>query len=70
MLAAGQSAAEVVDAARERGLAHVLLIVGAGGTGKSAVLKVIGDVLAVHSVTTLVTAYTGVAASPFGARRR
>ena len=42
------------------------MIMGAGGTGKSQLLHVITEVLSEMGVILVVTAYTGVAAAPFG----
>ena len=61
----GRSASHIERAARSEGLSSVLLVMGAGGTGKSAVLKVIGQMLHDRGVPLLISAYTGVAAAPF-----
>ena len=48
-------------------LAPVMLLTGAGGTGKSALIHTIMDLMKTHKCGhLLVTAYTGVAAAPFG----
>ena len=48
------------------GLGLALLLMGAGGTGKSAVVHELNARLKAKGLHLLVTAYTGVASAPFG----
>ena len=67
MQARGATAAEIDAAVVAAGIDRVTAVVGPGGTGKSAMVHAL-DVEFVASACgyLLVSAYTGVAAAPFG----
>ena len=65
--ARGETPPQIEAAARAEGLAPATLVVGAGGTGKSAMVHALTREFARLGLgKLLVTAYTGVAAAPFG----
>ncbi len=64
----GRSAAEIDEDLRAAGRTGAVLLVGAGGTGKSTVIDKLKEIFANEGLGTIVvTAFTGVAASVFGA---
>ena len=63
----GHSSTQIATDAKQQGLSQVTLVVGAGGTGKSAMIHALKREFERHRLGgLLVTAYTGVAAAPFG----
>ena len=63
----GDSAQQIAHAIQSAGCAQVLLVVGAGGTGKSAMVHALKSEMQKRGAGYLVvTAYTGVASAPFG----
>ena len=63
----GDSAQQIAQAIKSAGCPQVLLVVGAGGTGKSAMVHALKSQMQKHGAGYLVvTAYTGVASAPFG----
>lgn len=66
-MARGETPKQIADAARREGLPTVTLVIGAGGTGKSALVhKLQSEFARLGLGRLLVTAYTGVASAPFG----
>ncbi len=62
----GASAADIMREYARHGLTSVVLVHGAGGTGKSAVHALAAEMCSAGLGELLITAYTGVAAAPFG----
>ena len=63
----GDSAPQIAQAVKAAGLSAVMLVVGAGGTGKSAMVHTLKRRMEETGAGYLiVTAYTGVATAPFG----
>lgn len=62
---AGKSATDIYKKITEDGYTTTCLLVGAGGTGKSAVVHAIERKIEAMGQYLLVSAYTGVAAAPF-----
>ena len=63
----GESAQQIARAVKAAGLPPVTLVVGAGGTGKSAMVHTLSRRMRETGAGyLLVTAYTGVASAPFG----
>ena len=63
----GKSAVEIAESARAKGISQLTLLIGAGGTGKSAVVHSIESHMSQKGLGfLLITAYTGVATAPFG----
>jgi hypothetical protein len=63
----GATASDITEADARHGLSSVVLVHGAGGTGKSAVLHALAEEMRSGGLgELLITAYTGVAAAPFG----
>ena len=63
----GDSAQQIAQAIQSAGCPQVLLVVGAGGTGKSAMVHALKSQMQKRGAGYLVvTAYTGVASAPFG----
>ena len=63
----GDSAQQIAQSIKSAGCPQVLLVVGAGGTGKSAMVHALKSQMQKHGAGYLVvTAYTGVASAPFG----
>ena len=62
----GRSALEIMAELEAADLSPATLLIGAGGTGKSAVMHEIEVTLRAIPSWMLVTAFTGVAAAPFG----
>ena len=63
----GDSAQQIAQAIKSAGCPQVLLVVGAGGTGKSAMVHALKSQMQKRGAGYLVvTAYTGVASAPFG----
>ena len=63
----GDSAPQIAQAVKAAGLSAVMLVVGAGGTGKSAMVHTLKRRMEESGAGYLVvTAYTGVATAPFG----
>jgi len=64
---AGMSVPALYDELHERGFAPIVLVVGPGGAGKSALVHALDDLCTAEELGRLVkTASTGVAAAPFG----
>jgi hypothetical protein len=63
----GSAKGDLMRAYRKHGLSSVVLLHGAGGAGKSAVLHAVRNEMRNRGLgELLITAYTGVAAAPFG----
>ena len=63
----GDGAQQIAQAIKSAGCPQVLLVVGAGGTGKSAMVHALKSEMQKRGAGHLcVTAYTGVASAPFG----
>jgi hypothetical protein len=63
----GDSAQQIAQSIKSAGCPQVLLVVGAGGTGKSAMVHALKSQMQKRGAGYLVvTAYTGVASAPFG----
>ena len=65
MQAEGRSIEEIAAEAGRLGLSATMMMIGAGGTGKSMVLHEIEVQCGSGGATLVITAYTGVAAAPF-----
>ena len=66
MLRGGATPVDIDGAVRGEGLSPVQLVMGPGGTGKSMIVHFLQRSLASIARPLVVTAYTGVAAAPFG----